>query len=73
MQVNLRSLRHKLDFQCIIFVILYYEKSIKILGFILLVIIGFVGGYFLSVDPAKDFYGDWYGAANEGNESFLLE
>ena len=36
-------------------------------------VIGFVGGYFLSVDPAKDFYGDWYGAANEGNESFLLE
>lgn len=49
------------------------KKSIKILGFILLVIIGFVGGYFLSVDSAKDFYGDWYGAANEGNESFLLE
>ncbi|STQ29655.1 Uncharacterised protein [Enterococcus casseliflavus] len=30
-------------------------------------------GYFLSVDPAKDFYGDWYGVANEGKESFLLE
>ena len=46
-------------------------KKYKNIRVYLLVIIGFVGGYFLSVDPAKDFYGDWYGVANEGRRVFF--
>lgn len=46
----------------------------KILGFILLLFIGGISGYLLLRDPAKDFYGDWYGRDNYGVEyNFRIE
>ncbi|WP_461199410.1 hypothetical protein [Enterococcus sp. N249-2] len=48
------------------------KKKYKILGFLLLVLVGFIGSYFLQRDPSEDFYGDWYGVDTEGGGEFLF-